>query len=537
MGFVGNVKARNLEARLDPFEIYDELSIDSEPKVHFSPVRAPSQAGQSTRSQLVSQNEKNSKKTGSQTKGTRRWSLVSIFSNRIMAVIFLLLTAISIYVSKPWSYFVQPDLVYAYFEVRAVDADGRPIAGALVKNSGKRVGTTDSFGEWRRYMRVPLGGTVPISLAKKVNDQILFVTKNFAIPPFKPEKSEIELRSSVQLLPSANSSIADDVNTQVTREDNGDLIKAHRNSSLNATGELSQNSFKSVIVDANATSSLPGRSGDNIHSFKSDHDAVWFEVSSNERGSLAKEVLPALVQRAKEVGLRVDRNAAWTVRLTNLLDKPTRVAKDGGGLILVTSMNRERASTETVEFLRNYQADARGTARGVLFGLVNHVNKNVRLMKTGDRWAAVLPKKSAVIWQLTAQQALRSGDRQIPLSNESFSDASFSGYYLGKSSVPSCNDSASECIAETNSFIHVAPVANWVKLRLKYPMATKSSSSIFVAGYPAKSVGDDTFEYWGQDKGRANVTVVENGRIVVRGSVVNTARGVATFSGQNLTRR
>ena len=537
MGFVGNVKARDLEARLDPFEIYDELSIDSEPKVHFPPVSAPSQVGRSVRPQPGSRNDKNSKKTGSEIRETTRWSVVSIFSNRIMAVILLMLTSISIYVSKPWSYFVQPDLVYAYFEVRAVDADGRPIAGALVKNSGKRVGTTDSFGEWRRYMRVPLGGTVPISLAKKVNDQILFVTKNFAIPPFKPEKSEIELRSSVQLLPSANSSIADEVNTQVSREDNGDLIKADRNTSSQAAEQLGQSSFKSVIVDANAISSLTANSGGNTHSFKSDHEVVWFEVSSTERGSLAKEVLPALVQRAKEVGLRIDRNAAWTVRLTNLLDKPTRVAKDGGGLILVTSTNRERATTSSVEFLRNYQADARSTARGVLFALINHVNKNVLLMKSGDRWAAVLSKKSPAIWQLSANKVLLSGDKHITLSSEPFSDTNVSGYYLEKSSVPSCPGPVSECVAATNSFFQIAPVANWVKLRLKHPVAAKSSSAIFVAGYPVKLVGDDTFEYWGQDKGRSNVTVVENGRIVVRGSVVNTARGVATFSGQNLTRR
>jgi hypothetical protein len=537
MGFSGNDHVRKLEANLDPFEIYDEAMIDSEPAVNLAAIRSPTPAECTARAANLRTNDRRINSVGSGMKKSIRTTIAAFFSNRLIVLLVAGLAAFSIYTSKPWSYFVQPDLVYAYFEVRAVDADGRPIAGAIVKNSGKRVGTTDSFGEWRRYMRVPLGGAVPISLTKKTNEQILFVTKNFAIPPFKPEKSEIELRSSVQLLPSKNHAIADDVNTQGVREETGDIVKQDQKSSAHSAEQFNRSPFKSVIVD----STLMGSAGENpktsLNSFRSDHETVWFEVTNSERNGLAKEILPALVQRAREVGLRVERDAPWVIRLTGLIEKPARLAKDGGGLILVTSFNRDGSKSDAFEFLRNYQADARSTARGLLFGLINHVNKNVLLLKAGDRWAAVLPKKSASIWQLSANKNLLVGEKSVNLGADAYSDANFSGFYIQKSNISPCPESASECTAVTPSFIQVAPVANWVKLRLKHPVPAKASSSIFVAGYPAKSLGNDVFEYWGQKNGRVNVTVVENGRVVVRGSVLNAAEGLASFNGQNVTRR
>jgi hypothetical protein len=537
MGFAGNDHARKLEASLDPFEIYDDVSIDSEPAINLAAVRSQTLVERPERVANLPTNDKRLTSVGSGIKTSLRRAMASFFSNRLIVLLLVGLATYSIYTAKPWSYFVQPDLVYAYFEVRAVDADGRPIAGAIVKNSGKRVGTTDSFGEWRRYMRVPLGGAVPISLTKKSHEQILFVTKNFAIPPFKPEKSEIELRSSVQLLPSQNHAVADDTNTQGAREEAGDIVKQDQKSSVQSAEQLNRSAFKSVIVDSTVTGAAGENPKTGVNSFRSDHETVWFEVNNAERGGLAKEILPALVQRAREVGLRVERDAPWVIRLTNLIEKPARVAKDGGGLILVTSFNRDGSKSDSFEFLRNYQADARSTARGLLFGLINHVNKNVLLLKTGDRWAAVLPKKSPTIWQLSANRNLRIGEKSLNVGADVYSDANFAGFYLQKSNISPCPESVAECTAVTPSFIQIAPVGNWVKLRMKHPVPAKASSSIFVAGYPARSLGNDVFEYWGQEKNRANVTVVENGRVVVRGSVLNAAQGIALFAGQNVTRR
>ena len=539
MGFAGHSKARGFDASLDPFEIYDDAIGDLIPTEQKQMASLSASAEYSNQKTQPKQAEEKKPKTA-KTRPARdlKTAIYSVVSNRLIITLFVLVAGVYIYRSKPWSYFVEPDLVYAYFEVRAVDADGRPIAGALVKNSGKKVGTTDSFGEWRRYMRVPLGGTVPISLTKRINAQALFVTKNFAIPPFRPEKSEIELRSSVQLLPSQSQSMTAELNSQPLHEDTVDSDPKSRVDSRAEQDRLvGQGEFRSTTLAAASSSAANEGVFGNDAVFKSDHDAVWFEVPASERGPLAKEVLPALMQRAREVGLRVERGARWTVHLTNLVDKPTRVAKDGGGLILVTSMEGEREKTNHVEFLRNYQENARSTARGLLFALINHASKNVLLLKSGNRWAAVLPKKDPTVWQLSPQKRLRSGDKLIHMATTSFSDDNFTGFYLQNNGVSPCVDGLNRCTAFISGFTENPPVANWVKLRLKHPVPSRPTSSIFISGYPARSVGNDVFEYWGMPKSRANVTVVENKRLVLRGFVLNTSSGFGALIGQNLTQR
>jgi hypothetical protein len=56
--------------------------------------------------------------------------------------------------------------VHAYFEIKAIDVDGRPVAGANVVHNNEQVGSTDSFGEWRRFLRVAPGQTYRVELKK-----------------------------------------------------------------------------------------------------------------------------------------------------------------------------------------------------------------------------------------------------------------------------------------------------------------------------------------------------------------------------------
>jgi hypothetical protein len=90
------------------------------------------------------------------------------------------------------------DRPFAFVEVRAIDPDGRPVAGAAVARGATALGVTDSFGEWRRFMRVRLGETVALSLHKDVAGGRLVATKNLAVPGSLPKNGELEVVGSVQ---------------------------------------------------------------------------------------------------------------------------------------------------------------------------------------------------------------------------------------------------------------------------------------------------------------------------------------------------
>lgn len=445
--------------------------------------------------------------------------------------------------TKPWEYFARQEIVYAYFELRALDTSGRPLAGAIVKNGGKRVGTTDSFGEWRRYMKVPLGATVPVTLAKKLPNQLLVATKNFAVPPTKPEKSDIELRGSVQLqVADANDSFAKNAasmgSVDLARAGSGEVKESQAKDTMTPMDHVAQKMLQTSSEkqpDKTSAATSQAMLSEPVN-FSSSHEAISFEVAGSTSSALSRDILPALKRRATELGLREGPNAEWKVRLTSLLDKPTRMDKEGGGLILISSFGGDGGSNVR-EFLRNYQSDPNLTARGILFILANHVNKNIAVQKVGERWAAMLPTSSSELWKLAAGRTLAGDSGIFTLSEDAYTDQKMQGYYLRLSTQDPCVKDVRGCQLKTRSFAEIPPVPTWGRLRLKTSSFSKEPVKIFVSGYEAKPIGDKVYEYWGQDKARANVTVVQSGRVLYRGQILSDANNAATLPLANISRR
>ncbi len=455
-------------------------------------------------------------------------------------VLFALLvagTGFAVAKFRPWTMWGAPQLVYAYFEVRAVDGAGRPVAGAIVKNAGKKVGTTDSFGEWRRYIRVPLGSTVPITIFKTGANSTLYATKNFAVPPEKADKNDMELRASVQLLPGGAAAVNA---SAVTRPD---ASKPEASASSDAQKNLAMKSdaneplvavkseSMTTPVQANATetaNNLPTVETQQLK-FISSHESIWFEVNPSSSGMLLQNaILPALVQRAKELGLKVEQSSPWKVRLNSVVEPPKVIGSDGGGLIQITSVDED--STSAKEFLRNYQSDSRATARGILYVLSHHVSKNVAVFKQGGRWVAGLPKNSPEFWHLAGGMSLQGSTRVWLTGVDAYSDTTMQGFYLQNANESPCGANKQSCEVRMRTFAEVPAVPTWSHLKLKLTASThdkakeKDSMKVFVSGYEAKPTGDNVFEYWGQDRAKANVTVIQNGRLLQRLQVTNDAR-------------
>jgi hypothetical protein len=477
----------------------------------------------------------------------------------ILAGLVIGLTGFAVARTKIWDMFARQELVYAYFEVRALDAGGRPIAGAIVKNAGKRVGTTDSFGEWRRYMRVPLGATVPVTIAKKSGaSELLYATKNFAVPLARPEKSEIELRGSVQLQvtdmgnaqasTAAQSSPTDMLRAPVSSDHiakKGEATKASAKDDIASTVASdtaeTRKSEEAPVTEkptlaAGGTDKAAGGSSEHALDFRSSHESVWIESGAAAGHLISREVVPAMVQRAKELGLKVDPQAQWKVRVTNLVDRPAHVDKEGGGLILVSSQDGNQGGSHR-EFLRNYQMDSRLTARGILFILSHHVSKNVLVRKVGQKWVAGLPKSSADLWKLAPGMTLSQPGNIITLSDETSADGSWPGFVVRGLGSDLCANARQACEFKTRSFAESAPMPTWTRLRLKAPSLGKDQVKIFVSGYEANLVGDKVYEYWGQNRARANVTVIAGGKVLQRSQIFSDSAMIPVLGAATIGRR
>ncbi len=68
------------------------------------------------------------------------------------------------------------------FEIKVIDEAGRPVQGASVEKDGQKVGTTDSFGEWRRYLQTQSGSILQLKISKQVGNQLWKVAKKYNVP-------------------------------------------------------------------------------------------------------------------------------------------------------------------------------------------------------------------------------------------------------------------------------------------------------------------------------------------------------------------
>jgi hypothetical protein len=456
---------------------------------------------------------------------------------------------------KPWTYFQKVEDSYAFFEVRAVDGAGRPVAGAVVLQGDRKLGVTDSFGEWRRYMKVTLGSTVPVAIAKRSNQENLVAVKNFAVPLVRPEKQDIELKASVQVIDESSQGAVKAVaqQTEPGQESavKGDLVTKQ------SPGGMEKNLITTQQTEPVQDDKLSGERallptasqtkvahGLESQDFSSSHQSLWIEAADTKSTYLQNELIPAVTARAKELGLKIDEAAPWKVRLTHIMDRHPQQSKDGSGLFLV-SMAQAGKNGRSREFLRNYQPDLRVTARGLLYILAHHVNKNLKVQKIGDqKFAALLPADDATFWQLASGMSLldQSG-REWLTSNEIVTDGQYKGYGLvpqvGRSP---CSMQKDSCEVWTRSFIESAPLPQWVRATVKVANAPKAPIKVFVAGYeatPVKDAKDHQFEFWAQDLAKTNVTVLGQNAILLRSQMLVNRRQPPTIAvpAQSLTKR
>lgn len=92
------------------------------------------------------------------------------------------------------------DKRFAYIELKALSPALSAVPGAKVIVNGEELGTTDSFGEWRRFIRVGLGTQLAIEITKNSVHPALTAQKNIIIPKKVDENEELEINTSIQLI-------------------------------------------------------------------------------------------------------------------------------------------------------------------------------------------------------------------------------------------------------------------------------------------------------------------------------------------------
>lgn len=400
---------------------------------------------------------------------------------------------------------------YVFFEVKAIDAEGHPVAGAKVKMSNHPMGVTDSFGEWRQFLRLKLGSSMTLSLDKTSQKGEIFASKNLVIPLRRPANGEVEMRQIIQMFPKDSESTPNRVAatseettlraegaTETPKDAPETLTMAEKNDDAFAYNRVR------VAIDMQAINKQTNPTG--------------FE----RQNYLATQIAPQLKQLFIKSGLAIDSESPWKINVKHIS------AGDGQSLIMVETLAPGDAAPAS--FLRNYTTDPKLVAEQI-FGLVRyHTNRSYQILREDKEWYAIQPAVAKNYWRLTEQDVLIGPKGEtIPLKAAP-ALANFERVKLAVSNDPCTDhlDAAGQCYLTRATIKHHAPREGLTKQRLRYRL--ESGAQLYVLGFAALPAGTDLLEYWAKSGEKANVTLVEHGRVTLRAGLVNFTGRIATLA-------
>ena len=428
----------------------------------------------------------------------------------------------------------RTDDPFAYFEIKAIGADGRPVAGATVKNGSEELGLTDSFGEWRRFMRAHLGGTMVLTLTKKTDSGTLKALKNLAVPMKLPANGELELKSRVLMRDAGAASVVDSrvvdtsvVEPQVTPEQ---VAKVEAKPAMEAQPSVvAAKAAAPVSTDVIALSSEETPTSSPTQSVvkeasvvgDSSYTSVWVATSGQATAG-TRQVAEAMRQRLRELGINLNAASSWQIQLTDLsVHNPS--GQPGHVLKVEGRLAGARGPERIYSFLRSYEDAAMATARAVLWESTIHIAKPYTVEKRGDAW--VIGASGSKLWQLAPGQTVynKSG-RPFAVAGEAPG-----ALRLVVGEWPPC-DSATKCSVTSAGVDRAPPHSDWTKGRLTVLGDVATGATIYVGGYAVRKVEDSTYEYWNNPKVPGIVTVEREGKVLHRLRLAGQRTGMAVLS-------
>lgn len=403
-------------------------------------------------------------------------------------------------------------LPFAYFEIKVLDADGRPVPGATVHEGDHPIGVTDSFGEWRRFLKVQLGSVIPLKISKK-NGKGMTATaiKNMAVPLSLPRQGELELIGSVQLgqlrnLITDKNSTKKPLDLALNAADSENRGSAETNENVSAPRNLKSSQIveSTQLTVSAGSASLPVST---IEEIQFDSLNIVAEPSHDPRFA---DFLSHLKDRAQQLGLKLSESAPWQLHLRHIAT--TDEETSGGGLILAESRYHVAGKGERFfSYLRNYQTEMLQTARDVLWALSLQTRKSHRIIFDGYHW--VMQPSRVKLWRLAPGRILedRSGNLHRLIADPRMPDQ----LVLAASAGSPC-DQTKECDLTTAGLNRLPPYWGWRRQKLQLLGPHPQSTDVYVAGFSAQQLSNGQYEFWSPSRGPLNVTIIANGKLLLR---------------------
>lgn len=424
---------------------------------------------------------------------------------------------------------------FVLLDVRAIEQSGHPVTAATVTINSVDMGVTDSFGEWRRYLRFQAGDKVKIELTKN-GENPLVGNRVVTVPARKGSSQDIEVRASIELrgLRDTPKRVAKKEEREVQEEiqepepENMDEApkdlrigeeKARASDDLlgieNEVGDTNDKSLGIYFDDGLsriAVSVAPFRGGSGSL------------MEKRQSGIIQERVLPLLVNELQTAGLGVDRSAPWKLNLSFIAqgDHPGYIKAD-------ISWQNPFGQSEKSSFIAGFAKTYEETSRGIASLLRVHMKKTYWAFKEDGNWFIDESNPTNEFWRMKASAQLTD------TSGEKFSVALVAqneGTRRWKLRVGNTQPCAavrqrSRCMVSTESLKETAPLKGWTLRRMRFNGAMPKGSDVYVSGFQAYPVGNGQYEYWGHSGSTVKALVIANNRLLHSETITDSPGNIA----------
>ena len=389
---------------------------------------------------------------------------------------------------------------FVLIELRSINDTGHPVAGATVYLEGKKFGVTDSFGEWRRYMRLKPGRDIEVLVHKKGRGgQLMEARKSLVTPELSANRRDSELRVTLELneskkqSPMARRNSDDKADDRIVELDSPELSQA-------LDGDLDEKKKPS----GEAMKSSQDLSSIDIYlkPFTAKRPSL---MEAHQSRVLSAKILPEMVAQAHEDGLKISKNAPWKLAISYVPYKG-RVGFVKGE---VTFRQGDRQYHRT--FIRNFSKTITETAVDLLKLAKVHVNRSYLVYQKRDRWF-VAQEGQAKFWNLRHGLRLMNAERKLFAVKSNGDDELF---VQGEP----CGRIKSQCYLLRPSTKEVPPHLGWESFKLRFSGDLPQGSQVYINGFRAyRKQGH--FAYWAKGGVSHSLMVMSDSQILFRTKVV-----------------
>lgn len=400
---------------------------------------------------------------------------------------------------------------FVLLDVRAIEASGHPVTAATVTVNSVDMGVTDSFGEWRRYLRLRSGDNVKVELTKN-GENPLVGKREILVPPRKASSQEIEVQASIELRSAreAPKKVAKEepkaeeikeskiVEAEAPPSARGDDLLGIEDS-VSDTNDKSLGIYFDDGLSRIAIHAVPFRSGGS-------------NLMEKRQASIIHErVIPLLVNELQNAGLGVDRNAPWKLNLNYIAngDNPGFIKAD-------ISWQNPFGQSEKSSFVAGFSKTYEETSRTIAALLRLHMKKTYWAFKEDGNWFIDESNPQNEFWRMKANAQLTdtSGEKfSVALAGQSGESRRWK-LRVGNTQPCEAVRQRSRCMVSTESMKDSPPLKGWTLRRMRFNGAMPKGVDVYVGGFQAYPVGNGLFEYWGHSGGSQKALVIANNRIL-----------------------